>query len=158
MLCITWCVLLCKSDTELCKCTLMCVVVSLFYFGLLIGVGLSIGLSLTIPVLPSGEVLIENDVVLATTINNYVSKTYFTSNANNLLDVTFYHDKCLEIPIKNVYQNYSQRLNITSNMQYIIDQVYMIKGSEMSYTFSSNLSSMSSNSCVASIPRLSHLQ
>ena len=37
-------------------------------------------------------------------------------------------------------------------MQYIIDQVYMIKGSEMSYTFSSNLSSMSSNSCVASIP------
>ena len=31
MLCITWCVLLCKSDTELCKCTLMCVVVSLFF-------------------------------------------------------------------------------------------------------------------------------
>ena len=140
-----------KENRRICIRASCCTLIS---FGIAIGVGLSIGL--TIPALPSGEVLIgNNDVVFVTPINSYVSRTNFNNNANNLLDITFYHDKCSEIPFNDVYNNCSQQLNTIGNMQYIIDQAYMIEGSEMQYVFSrfsSNVSSLSSDSCAALIP------
>ena len=137
----------CINPRVCCKC----IFIGISILGIPIGIGLLIGL--TRPALPSGGILIgNNDVVLATTPKTYVSRTNFSYNASILSDVIFYYDKCSEIPIKNIYQNCSQQLNTTSNMQYIVDQAYMIKGSEILYAFSSNVSSTSSDSCVASIP------
>ena len=114
---------------------------------------ISLPIGLTLPSLPSGEVLIGNaGIVSVTTVNDYISKTNF--NSNSPFNVTIYQDTCSEIPIKSSYQNYSQQLNATSNMQYIIEQAYMIEGSEVQYVFSSYvlISVNSSDSCVASIP------
>ena len=116
-------------------------------------VSISLPIILTLPSLPSGEVLIGNgDIVSVATVNDYVSKTNF--NNNNSLNVTIYQDTCSEISITSSYQNYTQQLNATSNMRYIIEQAYIVKGSEVQYVFSSymSISVNSSDSCVASIP------
>ena len=142
----------CNTQCLLTVSSLAFIIILAIIVGVCISIGLSIGL--TLPFLPSGDVLIGNgDIVSVTTVNvSYVSKTNF--NSTNSLNVTIYQDICSEISITSSYQNYSQLLNTTSNMQYIIEQAYIIEGSKVQYVFSSymSISVNSSDSCVASIP------
>ena len=68
-------------------------------------IGLIIGL--TLPVLPSGEVLIgDNNVGLATRVGSFVGETNFHGTSS--LNVTFYRNTCSEIPTKIRHQSSSQ--------------------------------------------------
>ena len=140
-----------KFDKNICSSRTVIISIVLFISAFItLGVPASIGLPfiLTLPSLPR-EVLIGNgDVVSVTTVNDYVIKTNF--NSTNPLNVTIYQDTCSEISITRSNQNYTKQLNATNDVQYIIDQAYMIEGSKVQYIFSSYM--LSINSCVASIP------
>ena len=110
-------------------------------------------LYLTLPTLPSGEVLIgSNDVVLVTTINTDVVSNVNFNTRSDSLDVLLYQETCSAIPNTNDRHNFTDRLNVATNTQYFINQTYLVKGSTVQYTFSSFNSSHNTSTCIASIP------
>lgn len=111
----------------------------------------------TRPNLPSGKVVVgSSDVVLvssfiATDLNtihfNIDKKASMSSEA---FSVDIYQELCSELPTNRQIWNKTRQMPLSENMQYRIEEPYLIKGSRVTYIFTA-LQPQFSSSCVVNI-------
>ena len=94
-------------------------------------------LLVTSPSIPRGEVMVGNsDMVLISIFDSsIINEVYFS--ADDAVEVNFYQDICSDIGPFQQLHNSTLQLNISDSMQYQIDEVYLLKGSEAIYSMSS---------------------
>lgn len=94
----------------------------------------SIVLLLTLPSLPVGTALIsKSDVVLISSFDSIVIDFY--AKVGYDLDVYFYRVLCSEVRTFPHVENVTRQLTVNENVQYGIDALYLIEGSQVMYNF-----------------------
>ena len=116
---------------------------------------ISLSLTFTLPKSTRGSVLIGNsDVVLLSTFDS--SQSEVRAATDDLVPVNFYHSLCSEVGPFQHMRNNSTQLITTINSPREIDELYLMKGSQVNYSFSVSDSfavsdSNTSDLCIANI-------
>lgn len=114
---------------------------------------LTVILWFTLPSLRVGGTIVSgSDVVLISSFNSPTIVTFAAVRTGYTLDVLFYKLRCSELETRTFSEvaNITRQLTVLENMQYRIDELYLIEGSQVLYNFTS-LERRTSTAPVANI-------